>query len=496
VTRFALAVAAAGIVALVGVVAYGVLGPDPAQQAQADGCARSRTSEFARLSPGWAYVGDKDVPATSTSPPGRWLSGLVQAYRNAPDASHPSGGDDPTTHDAFDFNFNVLPASGYEDLLGGIPNAETGNFEGEGEETGRVHLERESKDQPAWTWPEVGDHVQAYGSWVWDCGHWDPGGERTELHPYRALWDERVPSSRSPYGESEGDLYVSTDATPAGQIAECAHRTKGDQQAYKACTFTQPNWLDVSGDYTLTLPAPPKPPGAKSLAVRVVDRGSTVDPAWTQTISGTTLTLRFHLTSTSPTRLVVAKQVFLGWRPLRKTIHLRVTFTKLLTRRAMDPGCPHSQTGCNTPETVRDDQISRPPGEWRIYADVAGQWTLWPQLLKARDGQTFALKQSTNVYVTPTQRWRLFVFTHECDFGTGSWTHVNEAMWPCPTNPGEFGNFVGDDVPGEIVVWYRGAHAVGAHAANGSTAGPSTCPAKQNPHGCYRLWWTIDRVSR
>lgn len=491
--RLLIALLAAGAVALVGVVAYGVLGPDPAKQAQADGCGRSRTAEFSRLSPGWVYVGDKGVPATSPSPPAQWLAGVVQAYKNGPDASHPSGGDDPTTHDSFDLNFNVLPDPGYESLMGGIPNEETGNFEGEGEETGRVHLERETLYQPAWSWPEVGDRVQVLGSWVWDCGHWDPGGERTELHPYRALWDERAPSSRSPYGESEGDLYISTDATPAGQIAECAHQTKGDQQAYKACTYTQPNWLDVSGDYSLTLKAPRRPPGAKSLAVRVVDRGSTSEPHWTQTISGDTLTLRFRLASTSPNRLVVAKQVFFGWRPVHRVIHLRLTFTKLLTRRAMDPGCPNSQTGCGTPQTTRDDQISTAPGEWRVYTDVAGQWSLWPGVIPARDGKSFAERRTTDLYVGPKQPWRLFVFPHECDFGVGSWTHVNAPMAPCPATK-EFGNFAGDDVPGEVVVHYRGANGVGKHALDGSLAPPSTCP-KSNIHGCYRLWWTIARVS-
>jgi hypothetical protein len=492
VKRLLFAVVGVALVALAGVIAYGVVGPDPAKQAQADGCARSRTAEFSRLAPAWAYVNDKDAPATSPSPPARWLSGLVQAYRNGPDASHPSGGDDPTTHDSFDINFNVVPDPGYEDLLGGIENAETGNFEGEGEEKGRVHLERETLYEPMWSWPEAGNRVRVLGSWVWDCGHWDPGGERTELHPYRALWVERVPSSRSPRGESEGDLYVSTDATPAGQIAECAHKTKGDQQAYKACTFAQPNWLDVSGDYSLTLKAPPKPAGARGLSVRIVDRGSTAPQEMKQTIGPASVTLSFHVTSTPPTRLVLAKQVFLRWTRAPRPIHLRVTFTRLLARRAMDPGCPQSQSGCGTPETKRDDQISAPPGEWRVYTDVAGQWSLW-KLLKPRDGSTFALRQTTDVYVGPKQPWRLFVFPHECDFGTGSWTHVNTAMAPCPTNPGEFGNFVGDDVPGEIVVHYRGANAVGAHAANGSLAPPSTCPTS-NRNGCYRLWWTIKRV--
>jgi hypothetical protein len=494
VKRLLIACVAAAAVAAVGVVAYGVLGPDPAKQAQADGCSRSRTAEFSRLAPGWVYVGDEDVPAASPPPAPRWLAGVVQAFENGPDAVHPSGGDDPTTHDAFDLNFNVKPDPAYEELLGGLPEADTGNFEGEGEERDRIHPERELTAIPAWSWPEAGDHVQVMGSWVWDCGHWDPGGERTEIHPYRALWDERVPSPRSPYGESEGSLFVSTDATPAGQAAECAHRTKMDGDAYKACTRTQPNWLDVSGDYVLTLKAPPKPFGATALRVRVVDRGSTVDPHWTTTVANGTLTLRFRLASSPGVRLVLAKQVFFGWRrvtPAALPVHLRVTFTRLLTRRAMDPGCPNSQHGCGTPESVRDDQISTAPGEWLVYTDVAGTWTQWP-LLRAKDREVFAVQKTTDVYLRPGQAWRLFVFTHECDFGTGSWTDPAKPMAPCPATK-EFGNFVGDDVPGEILVRYRGAGAIGAHVSDGSLAPPSTCPAS-NKQGCYRLWWSVTRV--
>jgi hypothetical protein len=495
VRRIAIVGAVAVFAAIGAVVAFGVLGPDPEKQSRSDGCGRSRQLEFTRQSPGWVYVNDKDFPASGPTPPTQWLSGVVSAYRNLPDASHPSGGDDPTTHDSFDLNVNVVPDPGYEQLMGGLAEADTGNFEGEGEEKDRIHLERESSGLPAWSWPEAGDRVQAMGSWVWDCGHWDPGGERTEIHPYRALWDERAPSARSPYGESEGDLFVSTDATPAGQIAECAHKTKGDSAAYKACSFAQPSWLDVSGDYSLTLAAPPRPPGATHLVVRAVDRGSTVSPAWSSTIAAGKLTLRFHLDATPGTRLVVAKQVYLGWRPLAAATlpqHLRLTFTRLLTRRAMDPGCPDSKPECGSVQTLRGDQITKGPGELLVYTDVAGIWTLWPRVLPAQDGRVFALRYSTDLYVRPAQEWRLFVFPHECDFGVATWSDPARPMAPCPKT-GEFGNFSGDDVPGEIVVHYRGARAVGAHAANGSLEPPSTCPPA-NAHGCYRLWWTVTRI--
>ena len=158
----------------------------------------------------------------------------------------------------------------------------------------------------------------------------------------------------------------------------------------------------------------------------------------------------------------------------------------------MDPGCPHSEQGCGTPQTERDDQLTTAPGELRVYTDVAGQWALWPKILPARDGKTFAVRQSTDLYVGARQPWRLFVFPHECDFGVASWTDPTKPMAPCPRTK-EFGNFSGDDVPGEIVVHYRGANAVGTHTVNGSLASPSTCPVS-NKRGCWALTWTVTRV--
>ncbi len=104
----------------------------------------------------------------------------------------------------------------------------------------------------------------------------------------------------------------------------------------------------------------------------------------------------------------------------------------------------------------------------------------------------FPLRYSTDIYVRPADAWRLFVFTHECDFGVATWSDPTQPMAPCPKTA-EFGNFVGDDVPGELVVRYRGAQAIGAHQQNGSLAPPSTCPPS-NTQGCYRLWWTVTRV--
>lgn len=486
--RIALAALALAIAAGVAAIAHGVLGPDPQKQAQRDGCARSRTDEFNRLAPGWVYVNDGDYASSGPPPPVRRLAGIVDAARNLPLDAHPSGGDDPTTHNAFDFNMNIRPDPGFDQLLGGNPEERTGNFEGEGEETGRVHIERELTPRAEFAWPEAGDHVVVTGSWVWDCGHWDPGGERTELHPYRSLWTARVRSPRSPYGDAEGDLYISTDATPAGVIAECGHKTRGDKQAYRACTHTQPNWLDVSGDYDYVLKAPPRPPGAKRLVVRVVNRGSTIGVEHPR-VTANGARLRFHLAAKPDTRLVLAEQVFVGWRPAQRVVHLRVAFTKLLTRRSMDPTC----SSCPNPESTLNQQIVRPPGEWLVYTDTDGIWRQWPRVYPAREGRVFAPNVHEDLYLPAGRPWRLFVFTHECDFGTLSWSVPTAPMKPCPRS-GEFGNFSGDDVPGLVVRRFASPiAAVGTHTFNGSTSAPSTCPAS-NKRGCFALTVHISRV--
>jgi hypothetical protein len=480
---------AAAVLGGLGAVAYAVLGPQPEKQARRDGCARNATDEASRLGPSWVYVDDGDYPASGPPPPPRWLAGVLESPGGAALDAHVSGGDFPPTHDGYDFNLNVKPDRAYEQLLGGNPEEKTGNFEEESESQGRIHIERELTALPRFAWPATGARVQAMGSWVWDCGHWDPGGERTELHPYRALWTERRPSPRSPDGDSEGDLYVSTDATPAGQIAECGHMTKGNKQGFKSCSFNQPNWLDVSGDYDLLVRAPPRPPGATRLVTHVVDMGSTI-PVKRARLGQNGARLRFHLDATPGKRLVLAQEVFVGWRPARKPVHLRVTFTRLLTRRSMDPTC----VKCVNPESRRNQQITRPPGEWLLFLDVDGLWRLRPGIIPARDGRVFPLGLTQDLFVPQGRPLRILVAPHECDFGTLTWTTPAKPMAPCPRTA-EFGDPGGDDTPGVVSARFRSPEAaIGLHVANGSTASPSTCPAASNPRGCYQITYRIARV--
>ena len=472
--------------------------PDP-QQARADGCGRDSFAEARRELPTWVYVNDRAYPADGPAPPPQRLAGRVTS-RYSPDlAVHPSEEDLPPVHRAYDFNFDVLPDRAYSGLLGGSRALQTGNFAGHGPSTGRVHVEREQTALPRFVRPERGDRVTLVGSWVWDCGHWTPAGERTELHSYRAVWLARNPggpSPLSPYGESEGDLYFSNDKTYAGVEAECAHRTKGNRVAFRLCLATEGEWLDPAGTYRFSLRVPPPPSPSSRLVVRVLDAGSSRGaPRPRVTVRGHRVEVALVIRSHRASKLVVAARVLARWTGAPVPEHLRVRFTRLLVRRAMDPGCPGGQPTCGSNETTHGEQVSASPGEWNVYLDAAGAWAVWGKgLLRARDGQVFLHGPVLDVYVLPTAAWRVFVFTRECDFGSlGTADGPTHAMSPCPRSS-EFGQIEGgDDVPGMIVNRFASAAAsLGVHRGRPSRH-DTTCPPV-NSRGCYELNYVVTRI--
>jgi hypothetical protein len=173
-----------------------------------------------------------------------------------------------------------------------------------------------------------------------------------------------------------------------------------------------------------------------------------------------------------------------------------VAFDKILIRRSMDPGCiPTAPPGCGSVETTRDDQVTRGPvGEWNFYSDVGGVWSLWkkPLVWKVRDGQTIHPRVSFDVYAPRTRPFRVFVWPRECDWASLS-RGGGGPMYPCPVQS-EVGNRGGDDVPGAaLAVFASPVAALGTHSVNSSNAG-STCPAKANPSGCYRVTFTVRRI--
>jgi hypothetical protein len=474
---------------------------DPQVDARADGCGRDYLAETRRDLPTWVYVNDRDAPASGPPPKARLLRGVVSSRYQRELAVHPTPEDLPTIHRAYDFNFDLLPDRADSYLLGGDRTLGTGNFAGRTPEWGRVHVEREQLALARFAWPEVGDRVTLLGSWVWDCGHWTPGGERTEIHSYRALWLQRSPgrpSPLSPFGESEGDLFISSDKTYAGIEADCAHRTKGDSSAFRNCLATEPVWQDVSGTYDFSLPVPRRPVARARLVVRVVDAGSTPGTHRARaTVRAGRVDVSLTVSGKPGRRLVVAQRVLVRWSrvPARALPeHLRIHFVRLLVRRAMDPGCPGGRRTCGSKETTHGEQVTAGPGEWNVYMDAAGIWKVWGSgLLGAHDGQVFRNGPAIDLYLAPDRPWRLFVFTRECDFGAlGNADGPLHGMSPCPPS-NEFGTFDGDDVPGMIVKRFASpAASLGLHRGHPLRLG-STCPAV-NRLGCYELDYRVERV--
>jgi hypothetical protein len=432
--------------------------PDPNVQAIADGCQRDTPKIYTGFAPNWVYVNDRDFPASGPPPAPRWLSGVVGGAQGLL-SSRVASSDDPITHRSYDMNVDVRVDSP-DDFLTGVSRDGT-------PEQGTVHLERESASIPMWAWPRAGDRVQALGSWVWDCDHYQGRGEKTEFHPIRALFVNRGTTA---------SLYVSTDATPAGKEAECAHETKGSDR-FKACAHAAPDWLSVNGSYSLRLGAG---------AWRAVDRGSVNSPAVT-VANGT---VRFDVDAAAGTRVVVAKQFVRVTQPPSATLRLR--FDRLLVRRAMDPSCPVANPSCPyKDESTLLGQIATAPGEWQLTWSVNGTWGRWPGTLMARDGSTFPGRQSVEFTVPRGQPWTLVVLARECDFGAlPGWDGPGHPTLPCPAS-NEVGNSSGDDYPGAIAVTQRGL-GLGRHVVNASTAGSSCPPA--NVHGCYQLTYTVTRV--
>ncbi|MDX6483754.1 MAG: hypothetical protein QOE95_1525, partial [Gaiellaceae bacterium] len=264
----AAAVAVAAVVAAIS--ARALSRPDPLVQAEADGCKRNNTLIYEHQAPNWAYVNDRDTSASDAPPGPVWLAGTVSSQKQPLYPSHPTGVDNPLSHLSYDFNFDVAPDPEYQVLLGGSPTQRTGNFATEIEDVNRIHVEREEGSFPRWAWPDRGDRVKLLGSWVWDCDH-SAFGERTEMHPFRAIWVERRTPTTSPSAQTEGDLYISTDGTHAARQADCAHRTKGDGTRLRACLAEPDVPQDVSGTYRFILRVPPRPAGSRRLAIAVED---------------------------------------------------------------------------------------------------------------------------------------------------------------------------------------------------------------------------------
>ncbi len=545
--------------------------PGHTAQSLLDGCQRDPAALLTRSSPEWAYVYNGNTTATDPPPPPQWVTGTVSSFNPQFAAVHVAGGDLPPGHDAYDYNVNILPDPAYQFLLGGNPIKKTGNYSGNGEDTNRIHTEWEDLSVPKFAWAEPGDRLTERGSWVWDCGHWgtpseifppgndyilpdiqtcsvpdvmclktrcltnlDPAqcngvtGEATEFHPYRALWDVRNEANASPYGENQAELFVSTDKTPAGKEADCAHKNppiplgpgNPDYLAYPptytlCLDSTEANWQDVSGHYSFLLNAPPPPNDGARLVFHAVNHASTANapvPTLAQEGNGVRVTFDANSDPITKPRLLMGYTVFVGWErtPIQAVpTHLHVTLDKLEIHRSMDAlDCRTTNILCAAESTRANQQsLGIPPGtgQWNLYWDVNGIQGQWGRSdadpavkgeLDVVDAAVLPGTQAVDLYVSPGKGWRFFVNGRECDLGLLGPTGLRTGdVADCPNNRDLADN---NDVPGLILDQYSSATAsLGTHRSNGLTAKndpTSTCP-NVNPEGCYSITYTVSLVN-
>src|SRR5207245_7232157 len=139
----------------------------------------------------------------------------------------------------------------------------------------------------------------------------------------------------------------------------------------------------------------------------IVDKGSVAAPkVGVRFGSDGCASVGITVNAATGTRVVVAKQIYLGWSKPIPVDQLRLRFDKLLVRRAMDPSCPPDQPSCPyAKESTLLGQIATAPGEWQLEWSVDGIWGRWPGTLAARDGSTFPGRQSVDFYLRPGQPW-------------------------------------------------------------------------------------------
>jgi hypothetical protein len=474
--------------------------PTDRDQPLRDGCQRpSLTDQVLVNSAEWVYV-DHD-------PSVHFAAGVTRI-------PHPAAVDNPGVHDWYDFNGNLVPDRRYRYLVAGSKAAGTNNFGGlekdEAEEYGRLHYEWEEGSLPKFAWPSDGDRTALWGSWIWDCFHFETAGrvtgERSEFHPLNAIAVTRKNGARARAGERETDAYISSSGTFAHVTEECARRLEPQADGtygpgFQGCAANLPTEISrdpatlrqrLARSYTFTVQAPRRPAGASRLVLRSVGRkhSGRVGERIRRTRSG------FRVKITPQTRnLSWGKSYFARWAGARPAAtRLKVTFRKLLVKRA-DPD----------PSEGGPD----PAGEKiALYLELNGYWQLvnrWaPSLFAATDNMLIRLNRTIRVTVQRRRGLRLFMMGRECDGPSGVvlFGHFVPRTKPCPYNTTESViSAHNNDDPGTILDRYRSAAAaLGTHTSKSRATvffpgtGPISFFDGVQGNDVYELTYTVHRL--
>lgn len=472
---------------------HGPAHPDSRTQPVFDGCRRSTGEVLLGTTPQWVYV-NADRSAKT-------LEGVVAG-------AAPSHEDNPTGHDSYDFVFHVLPDPAFQDLLG------TANLAPEG---GTIGVEWEEKAFKEWAWPSKGDRVTVIGSWIWDCGHWgspsdpreDPEawvpyaqygeefrGEKTEIHPPRAVFTVRQNAATRQGAVTRADLFISSDGTPARAQEECqlsvglnpstgeVNQASVVQRATGlagACS----SWQRVNDqDYEFSMPLPPGT--GSEIVVDMSQRLQTVNaPEPVVTIEGTRAVVRVPFEDyleprASLARLPMSLEATIILRRISPppSKRVRVEFKEVVIHTDLDT------------EALTEQGVTAEPSEYNLYVQVAGTWVplhkIARGMLQARAGDRFAFltnRATVDVWLpadlpTTAPQLRLFATGRECDL---------PKMDPCALTP----ELSFNEHPGEIA-WT--SNTILSQPLGYTENGEATSAGGSGGCGCYTLRWTLQRM--
>jgi hypothetical protein len=457
--------------------------PDALQQPVEDGCQRNPVGLLTFSSPEWVYVYSRE----SFNPdPAR--ARLIEGTASFSDTAT---GDLPQNHDYYDFNTDVDPDPGYGYLLGGDPATKTGNFG----DSPTLHVEWETDTLGRYAWITQGDRLKLWGSWVWDCGHWGQGfaadpndplgsavsdtdyflpgtnqtgglrGEGSEFHPMQAVVVRRKTSTLAEAAETQVDVFMSSAGTIAHSEGKCslAHPPSGPTSygpEWTACINDPANQRQPVNDrdYSFFIPAPPKPSPEAQLRLRIVDRnpaGRGPKEIVVPHQDGVEVTVPFDGFGNDSERLAYGKTFFLGWDGPVQDIPARVAvdFKKLTIHHSLDDPGPSTSLGV-------------PPGEWNLYSDINGAWTLIndyaPALGAVNSGDVLNLDHTYSLTVPKDGGLRVAIDGRECDL---------PRIKPCPITSEVAED---NDSPGTAADSYPSlAAALGTHTLKPPGADPN-----------------------
>ncbi len=467
-----------------------------------DGCQRSDLGIGVDSSPEWVYI--------YRDPTLRMATGIVRV-------SHASLEDAILEHRSYDYNGNLVADPPFQYLIAGSKAKGTNNYtRGGGEEYGRLHFEWESATLPFFAWPTDGDRATLWGSWIWDCGHWQGSsenntgtittGEHSELHPLHAIAVNRSTPYLSRKGESETDVFASNMGDGAHAVEHCAmtHRKPGNQvppqydPGFPPCAKDKSNRVQpLAGRYTFFVPAPPKPSRGAKLRLRIVNRiaGGSGSERVRKLANGIAVTV----TLKGANHVVgYGKSFFVSWSvpPRRAPVALDVTLKSILIRHADPNPALKDPSGAN----------------WNLYLDLNGYWQLlnkWIPRLTTHvvDNERIAINRTVRIYVPRRAGVSLLIQGRECDEPAGKLLFgiFANLLYPCPANtdeqnPNPLLLFVNDDTGTILDVYRSPGSSLGTHTSTAVAttnkfrgSGPITFGNGIQGKNGYTLTYTVTR---